>query len=162
MAEEDVFDCSGCGGAVYQESIDSGIAKYEGSDLYCPHCLKDRESSGGGVFEPIEFNDVPERDVPAVDMTESRIQATAATGIGDAGTWDDTRFQRPVNPKGATASRCRTFHCKLTDAALSFMTNQINDWLDKNEDICVKFSTSCIGMFEGKHSELNLFLTLFY
>ncbi|UCE61804.1 MAG: hypothetical protein JSU63_08675, partial [Phycisphaerales bacterium] len=81
MAEEEVFDCSGCGASVYQDHIDSGIAKYEGSKLYCPHCLKDRESSGddgggagGGadVFEPIEFNDVPDRGEPLVDMTESR------------------------------------------------------------------------------------------
>ena len=48
MAEDKVFDCSGCGSSVYQESIDSGIAKYEGAKLYCPHCLKERGSSDAG------------------------------------------------------------------------------------------------------------------
>ena len=61
-----------------------------------------------------------------------------------------------------TATRCRTFHSKLTDGAINFLNHQINEWLDGNEDITVKFSNSTIGPFEGKHVEMNLIVTLFY
>ena len=42
------------------------------------------------------------------------------------------------------------------------MNDQINDWLDGNDKISVKTATSTIGMFEGKHAEPNLILTIFY
>ncbi|MCH7808459.1 MAG: hypothetical protein IIB60_04485, partial [Planctomycetes bacterium] len=45
---------------------------------------------------------------------------------------------------------------------LVFMSTQINEWIDGNDEIVIKFVTSGIGMFEGKHSEPNLIVTLFY
>lgn len=42
------------------------------------------------------------------------------------------------------------------------MTGQINEWLDANDKIVVKFATTTIGPFEGKHTEPNLIITAFY
>jgi len=42
------------------------------------------------------------------------------------------------------------------------MTTLMNDWLDTNPDIVIKFSTSTIGNFEGKHTEPNLIVTVYY
>ena len=42
------------------------------------------------------------------------------------------------------------------------MVNQINEWLDDNDDVAVKFATTTIGMFEGKHTEPNMITTVFY
>ena len=42
------------------------------------------------------------------------------------------------------------------------MMNQINEWLEANEEIVIKFSNSSIGPFEGKHTEQNIIITVFY
>ena len=79
-----------------------------------------------------------------------------------AGADDASRFKRPLDPKSPFATRCRTFHCKLSEGAIEFLNMQVNDWLDKHPDIVVKFARSDIGMFEGKHKEPNLILTIFF
>ena len=42
------------------------------------------------------------------------------------------------------------------------MQGQINEWLDGNDQIVVKFVCANIGLFEGKHTEPNLILNVFY
>ena len=42
------------------------------------------------------------------------------------------------------------------------MNEQINEWLDKNPDVTIKFANSVIGMFEGKHTEPNIIMTVFF
>jgi len=66
------------------------------------------------------------------------------------------------DPTLPTATRCRTFHSKLNEGAVAFMNDQINTWIDENPDLRIKFATSSIGVFEGKHADPNLILTIFY
>jgi hypothetical protein len=160
--------CGGCGATIYREHLDSGIARYEDGKLLCPHCVaeaerrhEDADRAAGGGFEPIEFDDKDDDEVQ-VEMTSSRIHAASAATLGLGGGWDDTKYERAIDSRAISATRCRTFHAKLSEAALEFMNNQINEWLDKNEGITVKFANSTIGIFEGKHAEPNLILTLFY
>jgi hypothetical protein len=54
------------------------------------------------------------------------------------------------------------FHCKLADAAMTYMCEQINEWADSRDDIQIKFATSCIGVVEGKHADAHLIVTVFY
>ena len=42
------------------------------------------------------------------------------------------------------------------------MEEQINSWLDDNPDISIKFAETTVGTWEGKHSEPNLIMTVFY
>ena len=171
MATDDVVSiCQKCGASVYKQHIDSGIARYEGGNLLCAHCAADYERSHDAAtgadtaeFERItlDADDDDDDDVPKVEMSESRIVTTAHT-LGVAGAWDDSRFNRPLDTKGRGATRCRTFHCKITEGAIEFMNNQINEWLDKHDNIVVKYSDSVVGPFEGKHTEPNLIITLFY
>ena len=101
-------------------------------------------------------------DETHVDMSQSRIRAATTATLGSVGGWDDTRFNRQLDPRAVFSTRCRTFHSKLSEAALEFMNNQINEWLDGHDEITIKFATSTIGLFEGKHTEPNLIMTLFY
>ena len=55
---------------------------------------------------------------------------------------NESKYQRPLNNTGRGAIRCRTFHTKLTDAAISYMDSVINEWIDKNPQIEIKFATS--------------------
>jgi hypothetical protein len=110
---------------------------------------------------PIEFDDEDEKEAK-IDMTSSRVHQASSAMLGQSSGWDDTKFQRPLDPRGIAATRTRTFHSKLTDSAFEYMNNQINEWLDRNENITVKFANSTIGMYEGKHTEPHVILTLFY
>ena len=62
----------------------------------------------------------------------------------------------------AGATRMRIFHAKLSDGAVGHLDHQINDWLDQNPEIEIKFANTTVGVWEGKHAEPNLILTLFY
>ena len=160
--------CEECGASVYKEHLESGIARYERGKLMCAHCVAEYESShdaaAGGVdeeaFAPIEFDDGDNRR--PVDLSESRIHTMSEATLGAAHAWDERRFKRSLSPTSAGATRCRTFHCKLSEGAIEFLNTQINDWLENNEQVVIKFATSTIGMFEGKHTEPNLILSVFY
>lgn len=167
---DEARQCESCGASVYKEHLDMGIARHHDGKLLCKHCVEEYESahdvSSGGIddheaeFSPIEFDDHEEE--VTVDMSESRIHALSTGTLGMAGGWDDTRYSRALDPRSFGACRCRTFHSKLSEAAIEFMNNQINEWIDSNQNIVVKFATSTIGPFEGKHTEPNLILTVFY
>lgn len=157
--------CEACGATIFKEQLDSGVARYEGGKLLCMACVEeferahDRPSSGGSGyhFEPIAMRDDPPSDV------RSGSGAAAAVGGAFAGvTRGAAHLKRPLDPTAAGATRCRTFHCKLNDAAIEFLNGVINQWLDEHADITVKFATSTLGVFEGKNKEPNLILTLFY
>ena len=161
---EDVTSiCQECGATVYREHLDSGIARYEDGRLLCAHCVAEFEakhdgvSSGGEAYEPIVFDD--EEPDP---MSQSRIHGATSHGMATAGSWDDTKFRRPLRPEKPGSTRCRVFHCKLSEGALEFMLNQINEWLDGNDQIVAKSVNSTIGPFEGKHTEQHLIVTVFY
>lgn len=165
MSDDIAGTCKECGASVYKQHLSSGIARNEDDKLLCAHCvteLKHSEDDAGDddTFEPIELEDSD--DEPRVDMSQSRIHVATTATLGSVGGWDDSRFNRQLDPRAVFSTRCRTFHSKLSEAALEFMNNQINEWIDKHDDLSIKFATSTIGTFEGKHSEPNLILTLFY
>ena len=162
MAYEETKSCQGCGSTIYPEHIQDGIAKKMNGKLLCAHCVKEEEEAKAtaDMMEPISF-DTDDSHGTKIDMTASQITTTEDT-LGKKSAWDESRFKRSLDPQSRNASRCRTFHSKITEGALDFMHSQINEWLDENPEITVKFATSTIGMFEGKHTELNMFITMFY
>ncbi len=169
MAQDEVTGtCEECGASVYQETLDSGIARRENGKLLCAHCVTESERSsdaadGEAVDElaPIEMESRASRRGAKSDMSSSRIRAAEGTR-GSADALDDTRYKRPLRPDNVGATRCRTFHCRISQGAIDFMNNQMNEWLDQSPEITLKFVTSTIGMFEGKHTEPNIIMTVFY
>ncbi len=93
----------------------------------------------------------------------SKIKSFGGKGISSIqGTHDTSHLKRDVNQTGSGATRCRTFHAKLNDASLAYLNNQVNDWVDSDESIEIKFATSSVGVVEGKHAEPHLIVTVFY
>ena len=161
-SEEVINICKECGATVYREHLDSGIARYEDGKLLCAHCVTELEANRDNntapeAYEPIVFDD-EEPDA----MSQSRIHGATSHGMATAGSWDDAKFRRPLRPDKVGGTRCRVFHCKLSEGALEFMLAQINDWLDGNDQVVVKSVNSSIGPFEGKHTEQHLIITVFY
>ncbi len=73
----------------------------------------------------------------------------------------ESGFSRTPNVTGQGAIRCRIFHSKIAEAPLNYMQNQINAWLD-DEEIEVKHVGQIVGNFEGKTTEPNLIVTVWY
>lgn len=169
MTEDHHSECEECGASIYKQHLDSGIARHENGKLLCSHCVieyeKSHDAASSGIiddFEPIELDGFDDEDHNDLSSTSTRIHSATAATLGTAHGWDDSKYNRPIDPKATTAIRCRSFHSKLTDSALQFMDDQINGWLEDNNHIHIKFATSTIGMFEGKHAEANLIITMFY
>ena len=171
MTEETTRACEKCGASVYREHLDSGIARYEEGRLLCSHCVSEYEQAhdkaetgvSDELLEPIALeDDDDENQEDVLDLSASRIHVTQGNLLGAGRSWDESKFSRGlVDASTPGATRCRTFHAKLNDNAVAFMNTQVNEWMDKNEAV-IKFATSTIGVFEGKHPEPNLILTVFY
>jgi len=174
MSKDVTAPCQECGASVYPEHIESGKARYETGKLLCPHCVVDFEKekkekkkasfpSDNIDLSPIMFDEPDPEDMSEskADLSESRIHGFSADNFGASG-WDDSKFKRKIEANAVGAVRCRIFHAKLSDGALTFMNNQINEWLDEFPDITIKFASSTIGILEGKHAEPHMMLTLFY
>ncbi|MHC4430119.1 MAG: hypothetical protein ACYS0D_16205 [Planctomycetota bacterium] len=68
----------------------------------------------------------------------------------------EEQWQRTPNTTGSGAIHVRTFHSKLTDDALKYMDQVINEWLDANPQYEVKFVNSTVGILTGKLKEPHL------
>jgi hypothetical protein len=97
-------------------------------------------------------------DMPAVaEDGKSKIrQAGASLGVHEK-----AAYRRALNVTGAGATRCRIFTAKIAPAPMDYMQKSINDWLDQ-EDLEVKFVSQVVGVLEGKRSEPNLIVTIWY
>jgi len=163
MAEEELKSCEVCGATIYPEHISSGKAAFLAGQLMCPVCLNEKKSAASS--EPSADQQAEER-VALVDEGEldsSRvIQAIGAGGMAAVGAFDDSKLTRALNKTEQGATRVRVFHTKMNDGAATFMTETINTWIDGNPDIEVKFVQSTVGVWEGKHAEPHLILTVWY
>jgi hypothetical protein len=174
MVEEELMTCNSCGATVYPEHVQSGRARRVAGKLLCPHCAHDAEASPQhhaaaiSVADEEELEPLPLVDVPTPGAASAATAVSAAPPAKSAAVttggaaWSDSRYTRPLSPQPGVATRCRIFHAKLNDGAIAFMNDQINTWADSNPEIQIKFATSTIGIFEGKHSDPNLIVTLFY
>lgn len=166
MADSGIKTCSDCAANVYPEHISSGRAGFHDGKLLCAVCLEEKMEELGANEEPEEALTL----VGSEDSTEptdgmAKIQRTGEKGgIGAARSMeaDDSKLHRKVRDTGQGATRCRTFHSKLNESALAYMNEHINEWVDKHDDVDIKFASTVVGVFEGKHPEPNLLITLFY
>lgn len=110
--------------------------------------------------EPIALID-DDADTTASRTTEEFTKKIKA--IGEAGLHKKQHdWKRKVHANGTGAIRVRSFHGKYSDSGLQYLDDAINEWLDANPEVEVKFVTSTVGVFEGKIREPALVLNLWY
>ena len=68
----------------------------------------------------------------------------------------EEQWQRTPNTTGSGAIHVRTFHSKITDDALKYMDQVINEWLDAHPQYEVKFVNSTVGILTAKLKEPTL------
>lgn len=125
--------------------------------------------SQGSVYLPPDKKGTDVTDEPLSLVSEEEVSSGGSTKIRSfsegstlAGVHNEENFKRPLAGVNEPATRCRTFHGKLTQAGLAHMDEQINEWLDSHPDLYIKNSASTVGVFEGKTKEPHLLVTMFY
>ncbi len=56
----------------------------------------------------------------------------------------------------------KTFFAKLHSGAMEFLDGQINNWLKQNPGITIKQTNTTTGEVQGKKSEPNIIITVWY
>lgn len=101
---------------------------------------------------------------PAVSLEPAAVPVVEASGAPGAAQITafgkrkkhEEEWDRTPNTTGTGAIHVKTFHAKLTDDALTYMDQVINEWLDAHPQYEVKFVTSTVGTLTGKLKEPNL------
>ena len=164
--EEQLQSCSECGATIYPEHLENGLAEEVDGELLCRHCVDARQAADNAEPEPIALIEADEVE-PVLrderDSTSIRQFGAGPGGMGESAAGLAMHaLARPLLKGSQNATRCRTFHAKLTDAAMVHLNDQVNEWVDQDENIEIKFATSAIGTIEGKHTDPHLIVTLFY
>jgi len=107
-------------------------------------------SSGSDIFKT---------EKPHVEHSSRIKTMSSETALGQR---VESQFKRALNPTSRGATRMRTFHAKLGDAAMTYMEQQINEWVDSQDDVVIKFCNTTIGVVEGKRQEPHLIISVWY
>ena len=168
-----VRTCDECNAVIQREQfLDHTAVRYKGK-LLCPTCVQEVKAKLTATKQAEAHADA-EEDPAAVPIA----LVEAVDEPGDAGDHSaqihgfsgaemtvkkvEHAYQRPLLKGTPSATRCRTFHCKMTDASFQNLNEQINEWADEHQDIEIKFAISSVGVVEGKHADPHLIITLFY
>jgi hypothetical protein len=133
-----------------------------------------RPDGGGGQIRPlndprpIESSPLPIEPSPIVHQTSNLGSGAPAAGGGSKirtfeqklGARHDENWNRTPNTTGTGAIHVKSFHCKLTGDSLSFLDEQINEWLDAHPEYEVKLVTTSVGEWTGKLKEPNLIVNV--
>jgi hypothetical protein len=159
--EEGIKSCEICGATIYPEHLSSGRAAVLKGQLLCPVCLNEKKSETTST--PLTVDGEPA--VALIDETEmeksGRKVIRAFGGVGGHKI-DESQLQRALQKTGTGATRIKIFHTKMNDGAVDFLCQTVNEWTDKNPDIDIKLVQSTVGIWEGKHPEPHLILTIWY
>jgi hypothetical protein len=104
--------------------------------------------------EPLEL---VSDDKPSAEAPKSKIH-----GISSVNSLAAHSYKRPTNLDKSGAVRMRTFHCRLSEQGVEYLDQTINDWLEGHPDVEVKFTTSTVGLWDGKLKEPTLILNVWY
>lgn len=113
------------------------------------------QHSAGGISAPRPATPDQPAEVPVVEQTGPSAGAKKITAL-ERDRRHEEKWQRAPNTTGTGAIHVRSFHCKLTDDALAYMDETINEWLDAHPQYEVKFVTSTVGTLTGKLKEPHL------
>lgn len=150
---DNIKTCTACGASIYQEHLDRGLAGMWAGQLLCPPCLKtQRDQPAHESAAPLSPQEKPSPPAPARDIEDAPPVVLAP----------EPADKEPPAPAGTGARRVRTFHAKLSEGAVQHLDEQINSWLAANPHIEIKFVTTTTGIWEAKHPEPTLILTVFY
>jgi len=96
-----------------------------------------------------------EEPVPVAPSEGPVTGSNKITAFGSQ-TRHEEQWNRTPNTTGTGAIHVKTFHSKLTDDALRYLDQTVNEWLDAHPQYEVKFVTTTVGTVTGKSKEPHL------
>ena len=124
------------------------------------------DNSGGGnkdLNEPIPFDN---DDISSASVSRSPLD------LGGGGPVKTPKVEMPTpsvakktGEEVVSSERItgvRTFFTKLHAGAIDFLDEQITNWLKKNPDITIKRTNTVTGEVQGKKTEPNIIITVWY
>jgi DNA-binding Lrp family transcriptional regulator len=125
----------------------------------------DKTPPGKDLNEPIPFDN----DTSGASVSHSPLD------LGGGGKMEAPKIERPTQPVGAAAKKpaekinsaeritgVRTFFTKLHAGAIEFLDEVITKWLKDNPGISIKRINMVTGEIQGKKTEPNIIITVWY
>ncbi len=116
-------------------------------------------SIGPGARQPqreVASSAVPDSEpLPIAEGVGHAVGSRKITAFGEQRRHEDT-WTRTPNTTGEGAIHVRTFHGKLTDEALAYMDQCVNEWLDAHPQYEVKLVNLTVGILTAKLKEPHL------
>ncbi len=98
----------------------------------------------------------PEEPLPVAESTTPVGLSRNIRAIGEKSTRHEEQWARTPNTTGTGAIHVKTFHAKLTDDALRYFDQTVNEWLDAHPQYEVKLVSTSVGILTGKLKEPHL------
>lgn len=133
---------------------DSGISNSDNEELNEPISLDDNAGGTGISHSPLNLGGPPSGEVPAARKAAKPVKPT-----------EKKRVEKKPAEKAAPLERItgvKTFFTKLHAGAIEFLDEQITTWLNNNPDITIKRTNTVVGDVQGKKSEPNIIVTVWY
>jgi hypothetical protein len=107
------------------------------------------------------------KPVPFNDDTDGTQVSHSPLNLGDGGAAEAPEIEPAAKPANKVASSERvtgvkTFFTKLHPGAMDFLDKQITNWLRSNPGLKVKRTNMTTGEVQGKKSEPNIIITVWY
>lgn len=125
--------------------------------------LESNNSHSEDIIEPIPFDD---DDTGKLDISHSPLN------LGSSGTVEaktpKIEVARPAEKKtenivsSEQITGVKTFFAKLHPGAMEFLDEQITKWLKENPGVIVKQTDMTTGEIQGKKTEPNIIITVWY
>lgn len=118
------------------------------------------------LLEPISL--IEEIETPPIPAPQSVSAPPPPTGpkkitaFGADVVHKQHQWKRQPVKTGNGAIRVKSFHGKYSEQGLEYLDNAINEWLDNNPHVEIKFVTPTVMTFEGKIREPALVLNVWY
>jgi hypothetical protein len=158
--DKDLKACDLCGASIYPEHIHSGRAAILDEKLLCPFCLNEKKGESQTPLSADGEGGVTLIEEGEMEKSGRKIIKSFGTVAGHQ--VDEAKLSRQLQKTGTGATRVKVFHTKMNDGAIEFMTQTINEWVDHNPEVDIKIVQTTVGVWEGKHPEPHLILSVWY
>lgn len=137
---------------------------------HAPHAAPHHPQQHGGPpkIAPVPVQHAPAAELDPIELIDEPVEEAAPSekkiqylGVAD-GVHRTHKWKRTPAVTGSGVCRVRSFHGKYSEQGLEFLDGAINEWLDNNPDVEIKFVTSTVMTFEGKIREPALVLNCWY
>jgi hypothetical protein len=118
---------------------------------------------GGGLDKPIPFDD---GDAGGSKVFHSPLNlggsGTAKAPASPAAPSVKPTVKAPTGSSSDRVTGVKTFFAKLQPGSIHFLDEQINNWLKENPGVVIKRTNTVTGEVQGKQTEPNIIITIWY